>query len=96
MILARSWSKKNRHGRGSAGILLVLTQEGPAVLRIQGRARSRRDAGATEAVASTLETSWRLCHCPKSVEFDARVRALIGCVAMYRKLFQCSDIAGRL
>jgi len=34
---------------GSAGILLVLTQERPAVLDIQKRAGSRRDAGATES-----------------------------------------------
>ncbi len=30
--------------RSSAGILLVLTQEGPAVLEFQERARSRREA----------------------------------------------------
>src|SRR6266853_3001446 len=39
--------------RSSAGILLVLTQEGPAVLEFQERARSRRDAGATETIGSS-------------------------------------------
>lgn len=36
---------------GSAGILLVLAQEGPAVLDFQKRARSWRDAGATKIIA---------------------------------------------
>jgi len=33
--------------------LLVLTQEGPVVLECQENAKSRRDAGATETIAST-------------------------------------------
>jgi len=89
MILGRICFKNEGHGRDSAGIL-------PAILQSPGRAKSRQDAGATETVASTLETSWTLCHHPKGVAFDAWVRALIGCVAMYGKLFPSSDIAGRL
>jgi len=37
---------------GSAGTLFVLTQEGPAVLRHREGPMSRRDAGATETIAS--------------------------------------------
>ena len=36
---------------GSAGILFVPTQEGPAVREVYERARSWRDAGATKIIA---------------------------------------------
>ena len=53
--------------RCSVSILLVLTQEGPAVLEVQEKTRSRRDAGATDIIASTsnLARPAFLSECPR-------------------------------
>src|ERR1700681_1320436 len=59
--------------RCSAGIILVLTQQGPAVLEFQEKVRSRRDpssalrtsAGATGTIALTHWSFWGIESRPK-------------------------------
>jgi len=45
-------------GRDSAGILLALRKEGPAVVSFQDGTKSRRDAGATKIIVPMHGDFW--------------------------------------